>query len=141
MKIERITRRKYLDGLTSVLGLASLANVAGCGRSRRSPASNTITVLHGSDDWLLGPAANEPARFMVFLPLVAWNARGELEGRVAERWDHSPDYRIWTVRDLQQHARETAVIHPLQSTLKAMRAAGFQAEIRYDSPIEVVYFK
>jgi peptide/nickel transport system substrate-binding protein len=39
-----------------------------------------------------------PAKFLVFMPLVAWNRDGELEGRLAERWEHSPDFRTWTVR-------------------------------------------
>src|SRR5437899_3260490 len=96
MKSKCITRRQCLDGLTAVLGLGA-ADMAGCARTRRAAAANSITVLYGSDDLLLGPDGAQ-ARYMVFVPLVAWNAKGELEGRLAESWEHSLDYRTWTIR-------------------------------------------
>jgi hypothetical protein len=50
-------------------------------------------------------------------------------------------YRVWTTKDLIRHARETAVIHPRPATLKALQDAGFQVEIRYSDPIQIVYLK
>lgn len=34
--------------------------------------------------------------FLVFLPLATMDERGELEPRLAQSWEHSPDYREWT---------------------------------------------
>ena len=34
--------------------------------------------------------------FLTFLPLAKWNGLGELEGRLALRWEHSPDHREYT---------------------------------------------
>jgi hypothetical protein len=50
-------------------------------------------------------------------------------------------YRIWTIKDLKEHAAETAVINPRPGTLAAMQQADFQASIPYTDPIKVVYFK
>src|SRR5262245_44419051 len=86
-----ITRRRLM--------LGAAVGATGCGKRRRDAgAPNSITVLYQHDDTVLGPEMDEPAQFLMFLPLVAWNTRGELEGRLAESWEHSPDYRTWTVR-------------------------------------------
>jgi len=55
-----------------------------------------MTVLCIGDERILGPEHAEEHRFLVFLPLVDVNARGEAEGRLAERWSHSPNFREWT---------------------------------------------
>jgi peptide/nickel transport system substrate-binding protein len=86
-----MTRRQWI--------FSTAAAAAGCSAKRRIvPAGNLLTVLYPHDETVLGPEMNEPAQFLMFLPLVAWNTRGELEGRLAEHWEHSPDYRTWTIR-------------------------------------------
>src|ERR1700746_3383142 len=91
---------------------------AGCGRRHRlASAADSITVLYPFDDTVLGPAMSEPAQFLMFLPLVAWNARGELEGRLAEAWEHSPDYRTWTIRlrdDIHWHDGVPVTAHDIK---------------------------
>ena len=73
-----ITRRKWL--------LGAAAGAVGCGRRpRHSPAADSITVLYQYDETVLGPRMDEPAQFLMFLPLVAWNTRGEMEGP----WTHA----------------------------------------------------
>src|SRR5262249_54065900 len=75
------------------------ALAAGCsGRRRTAPSGNSITILNAYDETVLGPNMNEPAQFMMFLPLASRNSKGEMEGRLAEHWEHSSDYRTWTVR-------------------------------------------
>jgi peptide/nickel transport system substrate-binding protein len=39
-----------------------------------------------------------PAQFLMFLPLVRSDSTGRVEPWLAESWEHSPDYRTWTVR-------------------------------------------
>ena len=58
---------------------------------------STVTVLYPVDERAVGPYWQMPSQFLVFLPLVVRNARGELEGSLAESWEHSPDYRTWTI--------------------------------------------
>lgn len=71
----------------------------GCGRGEDRPSANdsTLTVLYPIDEYGLGPAWSAQSMFLVFSPLVARNEQGELEGRLARSWEHSPDYREWTV--------------------------------------------
>lgn len=59
-----------------------------------------------------------------------------------------PDYfanyyslKTWSLNDLKEHVRETAVISPPSKVLDAMKQAGFVANTRFTSPIEVVYFQ
>jgi uncharacterized membrane protein len=49
--------------------------------------------------------------------------------------------KTWNLEDLKAHARETAVISPPSEVLEAMKQAGFVADTRFTSPIEVVYLK
>ncbi|HVS12169.1 MAG TPA: pseudouridine synthase, partial [Planctomycetota bacterium] len=66
------------------------------------------------------PLLRRDAKFLVFLPLAARNANGELEGRLAERWEHSPDYRDWTVhlrRDVRWHDGVPVTAHDVKFTM------------------------
>jgi len=61
---------------------------------RTGPA---VTVQYAADEGATGPNFDLPAQFLVFLPLVARNADGELEGRLARSWEPSEDFDSWTV--------------------------------------------
>lgn len=84
------------------LRLAIIATCAlgctGCvGRRDRAGDAATLTILYaGSDERVLGPAWDDTPKFLVFLPLVEIDERGEPRGRLAERWSHSRDLREWT---------------------------------------------
>jgi peptide/nickel transport system substrate-binding protein len=56
-----------------------------------------VTVQYPTDEAAVGPNFDLPAQFLVFLPLVARNAKGELEGRLARSWEPSDDFLSWTV--------------------------------------------
>jgi peptide/nickel transport system substrate-binding protein len=48
----------------------------------------------------MGPVWDDTPKFLIFLPLVNYEQGshcGEPTPALAERWEHSPDYRIWTV--------------------------------------------
>lgn len=103
-------------------GSFALAAV-GCGRGddRTQPHRSTITVLYArGDEWILGPSWDEEPKFLVFLPLVTLNEKGELEGRLARRWEHSHDYRTWTVHlrtDVSWHDGVPVTAHDIKFTL------------------------
>ena len=107
-----IARREWM--------LGAIGGATGCGRRRgRARAANSVTVLYNADETLLGPDG-EPARYLMFLPLVAWNRRGELEGRLAQSWEHSPDYRTWTIRlrdGIRWHDGVPVTAHDVKFTL------------------------
>lgn len=60
--------------------------------------SSTVTVLYPFDERVLGPYWGMEARHLVFLSLLglAGDSSGETRARLAESWEHSPDYRTWT---------------------------------------------
>ena len=61
-----------------------------------------------------------PAKFLVFLPLVTRNEKGELEGRLAQSWEHSADYREWTYylrRGVRWHDGRPVTAHDIKFTL------------------------
>ncbi len=89
-----IHRRQFVQLCAGSLALAAI----GCRRGRNR-ALSTITVLYETEElWDL------PAQFLLFLPLVARSATGEVEGRLARSWRHSPDYHSWTI-DLKPNVR------------------------------------
>jgi ABC-type transport system substrate-binding protein len=63
-------------------------------------------------------------KFLVFTSLAAWNSRGELEDRLAERWEHSPDFRMWTIRlrgDIRWHDGVQVTAHDMKFTLDLLQ--------------------
>ena len=88
-----LDRRRFIR-----LSAGSLAAVAvGCGGGNDrgySRGSTVIVGVPGSDAQVRNPTPHSDHPFwLVFLPLMAVNETGELEGRLAERWELSPDYR------------------------------------------------
>ena len=100
--MRRITRREWLSGSLRWAAAAALAPaLTSCSRIQRARTNahdSSVTVLYPYDELVFGPDGDMPAKFLVFMPLFALNRRGELEGRLAESWEHSPDYRSWTIR-------------------------------------------
>ena len=113
-----IGRRQFAKMCAGSLALAAV----GCGRrgDQARAKHSTITVLQENDEWDLGPGQDDPPKFLVFLPLVARNAKGELEGRLAESSEHSPDYRTWTVhlrQGVRWHDGVPVTAHDVKFTL------------------------
>ncbi len=80
-----------------ILGLSSLA-VGACGGAPPGESSSTVTVhVPDADEWLFGPAQADEPMSLLFLPLAQASRDGEIEGRLALRWEHSADWRQWTV--------------------------------------------
>lgn len=95
----------------------------GCNRTRARAEHSTITVLYCCDERVLGPYWRYNAQFLVFLPLVTRNARGELEGRLAESWEHSADYRTWAIhlrRGIRWHDGVPVTAYDIKFTLGLM---------------------
>ena len=78
-----IDRRQFVQGCAGSLALAAVS----CGRrkDRASSRSSTVTVAAEKDP--MNP--DSPAQFLVFLPLVSYTEKGELEGRLARTWSAS----------------------------------------------------
>jgi peptide/nickel transport system substrate-binding protein len=136
-------RRKFVQ-----LSAGSLAVAAsGCTRQPSADRDSTLTVAFFDDDDLF---TDQSSMFLVFLPLVARNADGELEGRLAERWEHSPDYRTWTVhlrQDVRWHDGVPVTAHDVKFTLdllsdpNVLRAqpGGFAVTVLDDTTYTIEY--
>lgn len=100
-----------------VLGFAACAPVT----DRAGQEGSTVTVLSPGDEsgiW------SDTHRFLLFLPLVARNSEGELEGRLARSWEHSPDYRTWTIHlrtDVRWHDGVPVTAHDVAFSLELIR--------------------
>ena len=94
----RIDKEMHFHTQSHTLILACICLIAlaamhcGGGEDRAYSRGSTVIVAHPEND----PLIDQPAEFLVFLPLVKFNEHGELEGRLARSWEHSPDYREWT---------------------------------------------
>jgi peptide/nickel transport system substrate-binding protein len=61
-----------------------------------------------------------PPKLLVFLGLGAVNDKGKLVGRLAERWDHSEDYRTWTLylrKNIRWHDGVPVTAHDIKFTI------------------------
>jgi peptide/nickel transport system substrate-binding protein len=71
----------------------------------------------------LHPYESEAAQFLIFLPLVTYDEDGELEGRLAQSWEHSPDYREWTYHlrpNLRWHDGVPITAHDIKFSLELL---------------------
>lgn len=105
-------------------GIACLAlalSASACRASDRDGAqTETLTVAYCCDEWLMSPNWQMPAMHMLFLPLTVRNANDDLEGRLARSWEHSSDYRSWTVHlrtDVRWHDGAPVTAHDVAFTL------------------------
>ncbi|HYN81772.1 MAG TPA: ABC transporter substrate-binding protein [Gemmatimonadaceae bacterium] len=113
----QIDRRQFVEVCVGSLALAAV----GCGRGKNRGdfrSSTLIIAYHGGADVLKPDMTN--AERLVFLPLMVWNSRGELEGRLAHRWEHSADYREWTYHlrtDVRWHDGVPVTAHDVAFSL------------------------
>ena len=115
-------RRPEILAHAARLVLLSLASVSCEDRGdSANPSGSTVTIAY-SEDAVIGAFDSEP-RFLVFLPLMARNERGELEGRLARSWERSADYREWTYHlrtDVRWHDGTPVTAHDVEFTLKLL---------------------
>lgn len=98
---------------------------------RSSVENSTITVLYPWDERVLGPFMDVDAKFLVFLPLFQNDENGHTQGKLAERWHHSEDYRSWTFyirQDVKWHDGVAVTAHDIKFTLELISSP----EILYD---------
>lgn len=81
---------------------------------------STVVVASYGGSEVLNPSSGLTSRFLVFLPLVAYDEHGELQGRLARSWEHSDDYREWTYHlrtDVRWHDGVLVTAHDVKFTL------------------------
>ena len=116
-------RRKFMQMCAGSLALAAV----GCrrGGDRRQRDGSTLRILYPVDERSLRPGSDDVPKFLIFLPLVVYeNAEDKYCERpqpgLAERWEHSADFREWTVylrRSVTWHDGEQVTAHDIKFTL------------------------
>ncbi|MGH7567216.1 MAG: ABC transporter substrate-binding protein [Gemmatimonadota bacterium] len=103
------------------VSLALLLALAGCDRER--PATDkTLRILYSADESNLQPGSDDVPKLLALSPLgtaEVWNC-GEPEPGLADRWDHSPDWRIWTIhmrKDAHWHDGTPVTAHDIAFTM------------------------
>jgi peptide/nickel transport system substrate-binding protein len=83
------------------------------------PRETGITVQYPGEERILGPYWDMPAKLMMFLPLVRTDEQGDLEPVLARSWEHSADYRSWTIHlrsDVKWHDGVRFTAHDIKFT-------------------------
>lgn len=114
--------------------LLATSVAAGCGPQEdatvrsgdraREAGEDTLTVLYPGDERILSPITAMPAKFLVFLPLVERDEAGDLRGLLARSWEHSQDYREWTVQlrtDVRWHDGESFTARDVAFTYRLLQ--------------------
>ncbi|HUP18733.1 MAG TPA: ABC transporter substrate-binding protein [Gemmatimonadota bacterium] len=108
---------------TVALLCGSVAIGCAAGDAPRSEAPSTLTILFQSDDYVLGPSRDDHPKFLMFEPLVRDHS-GSVRPALAERWEHSPDFRTWTFhlrRDVRWHDGVPFTAHDVAFSLELFR--------------------
>ncbi len=88
----------------------------------QSFSKSEITVLSLGDERILGPFWDSSPRFLMFLPLVEYSLTIP-KPALAERWEHSSDYKIWTFflrKDVKRHDGVLTTAHDIKFSLDLM---------------------
>ncbi len=118
------------------LVLLSVAAVGCDGTAVDERRTSTLTVhVPDANEWLFGPAQSDEPMFLIFLPIIHASRDGEVEGRLLQDWQHSEDYRHWTVHlrtDVRWHDGVPVTAHDVAFTADLLRHPDV-ARLRPDS--------
>ena len=118
----RTTLRRAALALGCLLALANVSCSESSDRERANGSTVTVLVFSEWDERILSRWRASP-HFLVFLGLVRDDETGERQPRLVERWEHSPDYRTWTIhlrRDVRWHDGVPTTAHDVKFTLELM---------------------
>jgi peptide/nickel transport system substrate-binding protein len=104
-----------------LLAAAFVLCVSVCGRIPEEPPESALTILYDADERVFGPWWSSDPWFLMFLPLVTHDEAGRVAPRLAESWEHSPDYRDWTFHlrsDVRWHDGTPTTAHDVKFTIE-----------------------
>ncbi len=105
-------------GLLCLLVLSSID----CSRGDRvKPGRSSVTVLFQGNEYSMNPFGGNTTDHLVFIPLFTTDKNGEMKPKLAERWEHSPDYRTWTIhlrRDVRWHDGMPVTAHDVKFSME-----------------------
>ncbi|MGD8538816.1 MAG: peptide ABC transporter substrate-binding protein [Candidatus Aminicenantes bacterium] len=92
-------------------------------RDRISSAESKVKVLYPGDEYFMNPMGEGGfgADRLVFLPLLTSDEKGELLPHLATHWEHSLDYRTWTIhirKDVKWHDGLPVTAHDIKFSME-----------------------
>lgn len=99
-----------------------LGGIFGCGGGAPGQA-RTLTILDPNFEAIFNPSWDMPAKFTLFEPLVGLDEHGEVEPRLARRWERSADARTWTYHlrtDVRWHDGVPVTAHDVAFTMQLL---------------------
>jgi len=141
-KLIQQTHRRSLLACTCCLTLTCL----GCGSDEDPAIARGSTVVMAVPDVEDVKPDNWDLDFLTFLPLAKQNEHGELEGRLARSWDHSPDHREYTYHlrtDVRWDDGVPVTAHDVKFTLDLLghpdvaEHPGIEATVVNDSTVRI----
>lgn len=101
--------------------------------------SSLRVLLAGNDENFMSMLRDDSWRTIMFLPLVR-QVKGEIQPLLAERWEHTSDYRDWTIylrKDVTWHDGTPFTAHDIAASVKLWKEINFYQFIPWAS-VEVV---
>jgi hypothetical protein len=90
VNVKRDASLEYISRRRLIRDVAGLMALAGVSCQRRTVSGSTVRILYGADERIFAPAADDVPKFLLFLPLVAfesdedWNCRRPSPGLAAD---------------------------------------------------------
>ncbi|MEE8361922.1 MAG: ABC transporter substrate-binding protein [Gemmatimonadales bacterium] len=111
----------FWSRLVLIVGTVGLLS-AGCDRDRDTPSDDraTYTVLSRYSDWTPRLSRDGSGKFLLFLELATPDEEGVLQGRLARGWEHTSDYRDWTIHlrtNVRWHDGVPVTAHDMKFTV------------------------
>jgi peptide/nickel transport system substrate-binding protein len=94
-----------------------------CSRDKdtKSADESKITVLYPGDEFSMNPYGGNTTDHLVFLPLFTPDEKGGLQPHLATQWEHSDDYRTWTIHlrdDVKWHDGLPVTAHDIKFSME-----------------------
>ncbi len=95
--------RRVVTPMAAVMVAIGCAGCVPDRTDRHLPVENgerVVRVLYaGADENIFSPTWDDTPKFLIFQPLVTYaaNSCSDIVGGLAESWEHSPDFRTWSV--------------------------------------------
>ena len=94
-----------------------------CGRANVEDPTNksSLTILYDADERIFGPYWSVEAWFMMFLPLVTWDADGRIAPRLARSSEYTSDSKHWTFHlrpDVRWHDGVPVSAHDIKFSIE-----------------------
>lgn len=115
-----------------------MTNILSCRRNTQLGQiedSSLRVLLAGNDEKFMSMFRDDSWRTLMFLPLVR-QVRGEIQPLLAERWEHSADYRDWTIylrKDVTWHDGTPFTAQDIAASVKLWKEIDFYQFIPWDS--------